>query len=157
MSERQELQLSFKAPEDVKLPEVAVLTKTISNLFEKLERISSKERIAKTTDGEIDKLEGRLVIKEVQYGSDLILILLTASLVALSIPGFIVASRQLKDQETQRVALKKQEDAEATERSFRRLLREREGDELRRAISKLADELHVSMEELLELVSPELV
>ena len=155
MPDPKELRLRFKAPEDVKVPEVAVLTKSISKLFEKLESKSRSRQLPRATRAEVNPLERKLVIKEVKYGSDLILILLTAANVALAIPNFIIASRQLKEREMQRVARERLENKEAAERSFRRLMKE-EGDDVKSAVAKLAAQLQMSTEDLLELVGPEM-
>lgn len=156
MPDPTELQLRFRAPQDVKLPEVAVLTKSISNLYEAIERISANRQDSSAESRDANKLGRRLVIKELRYASDLILVLLAASSVALQIPSFIVAARQLRDSETQRVNRERLENKEATERSFRKLMRERDGEKLREAVSVMADELGIDTEKLLEIVGPEL-
>ncbi len=154
MPDPTELEMKFRAPQDVKLPEVALLTKSISDLYETVESISARQHAASTRDRESYWLGRKLVIKELRYGSDLRIILLAASTAIMQVPVFINAVRELRDRERQRVARERLENKEATERSLRRLMREREGEELRRAVSALADELGIDTNELLDRVDP---
>jgi hypothetical protein len=157
LSREAELELSFKAPDDVKLPEVALLTKSISRLYNKLEHFTAtRRRLSAETDDDNRKPEEKLVIKEIRYGSDLVLILLTAANTALLIPDFIIAARKMREREQQRIAHERMQNKDVAEMSFGRLLKGEEGDKLRQSVSKLADQLDIDVDKLLELVGPEL-
>jgi len=145
--------MTFKCPPDFELGEAYALTRSVAVLYNKLENLT-EERYRRRTLDELpvpypSEPKERLTIKELRYGSDFVLILLTAALVGLNIPVFLDSLQRMKERDENKTRRRRR-------REFRHLLLEYEGDALKSAIGSYAEGLQVSIDQLLEIVGPEL-
>lgn len=158
MSEAETIKLSFKAPDVAPLPEVATLARSLSLVNNKVEELVPMTSSSSQQESNHDKPKPlrRLVIREVTYGSDLVLVLLGPSNIASFIPEVLRGLRDMKIGEKERIARAKRENKDTTERSFRRLLRSEAGDKLRKVLDNYAGTLGIKPESLLEETTQDL-
>ena len=154
MPEKLSATLSFKGPEDFTLREVEALTRSIARLYDKLENLVEVGFVSEDSGPSLRRLEegepeSNLVVKGIRYGSDLVIALEGGVAIGLAVPSFIVALQMMKKNKIEEKALKSQ-------KGLRRILERDEGTALREIANRYAVENGMTLEELLELVGPEL-
>jgi hypothetical protein len=153
LSEAETIKLTFKAPDVAPLPEVATVARAISLINNTVEGLTprthpvSVER--KDGDSKPEPLR-RLVIREVTYGSDLLIVLLAPRNVASFIPAVLRSLRSLKAMDKERMAQARRQNKIVTEMSFGRLLGTQAGDNLKDVYTRYATRFGVDPELLLK-------
>lgn len=153
MSEAETIKLTFKAPDVAPLPAVAALTRSISLINNKVEDLTPNVRsvpVERKNDNNEPVPLRRLVIREVTYGSDLVMVLLAPSSLASFIPAVLRALRNLRAMDKERKAQAIRRNKTPTEMSFGRLLGTQAGDDLRGVYTRYAARFGVDPELMLK-------
>jgi len=152
MSQRETAELAFECPPDFELLELSDLSKTVSNIYAKMELLVEGESPFETyRKRAVPKPKEPLVVSKVHYGSDLTFILQAGSTIldAVQIITSLWAFKEMA-KEIGREWRKHQ-----VEKAFRQALTKSD-KELIVAAEQVAQKYRMTLERLLQYIDPEL-